>query len=221
MLGYSVDECMGKMNFPTDVIHLEDRTAADFQLRQALRGTSGQGYTLRVCRKEGGHFRASVNWQPIHDYSGVYQGIRASIHSIDDLKATEANPRTAINELRTAESLQNRYLEETEQERARLVSLLSAMNLGILFAAADGRVIYHSPAFSRMWMIDPQAELIGLPVHEVLAQSASTLVQPDHFSRHLLSVLKKPDLSDNFEIQMTDGRPAGVSGRARRAHRAV
>ena len=206
MLGYSVDECMGKMNFPNDVIHLEDRTAAEFQLRQALRGTSGQGYTLRVCRKEGGHFWASVNWQPIHDYSGVYQGIRASIHSIDDLKATEANLRTAINELRTAESLQSRYLEETEQERARLVSLLSAMNLGILFVAADGRVIYHNPAFSRMWMIDRQAELIGLPVHEVLAQSASTLVHPDHFSRHLRSVLKKPELSDNFEIQMTDGR---------------
>ncbi len=206
MLGYSVDECMGKMNFPNDVIHLEDRTAAEFQLRQALRGTSGQGYTLRVCRKEGGHFWASVNWQPIHDYSGVYQGIRASIHSIDDLKATEANLRTALNELRTAESLQSRYLEETEQERARLVSLLSAMNLGILFVAADGRVIYHNPAFSRMWMIDELAELIGLQVHEVLAQSASTLMHPDHFSRHLRSVLKKPELSDNFEIQMTDGR---------------
>jgi len=206
MLGYSVDECMGKMNFPTDVIHLEDRTAAEFQLRQALHGTSGQGYTLRVCRKEGGHFWASVNWQPIHDYSGVYQGIRASIHSIDDLKATEANLRTAINELRTAETLQSRYLEETEQERARLESLLSAMNLGILFVAADGCVIYHNPAFSRMWMIDRQAELIGLPAHEVLAQSASTLMHPEHFSRHLLSVLKKPELSDNFEIQMTDGR---------------
>ncbi len=124
-----------------------------------------------------------MNWQPIHDYSGVYQGIRASIHSIDDLKATEANLRQAINELRTAESLQGKYLEETEQERARLVSLLSAMNLGILFVAADGRVIYHNPTFSRMWMIEESAALIGLPVHDVLAHSASTLARPDHFSK--------------------------------------
>jgi len=42
MLGYSVDECMTDINFPTDVIHPEDRTAAEFQLHQALRGTLGQ-----------------------------------------------------------------------------------------------------------------------------------------------------------------------------------
>lgn len=206
MLGHSVGECMGQMNFPADIIHPEDRTAAEFQLRHALRGTSGQGYALRICRKDGGHFWAAVNWQPIHDYSGVYQGIRASIHSIDDLKATEANLRQAINELRAAESLQSRYLEETEQERARLVSLLSAMNLGILFVAADGRVIYHNPAFTRMWMIDEEIHLIGLPVHEVLAKSTSMLARPDHFSKHLLSVLETRELSDNYEIQMTDGR---------------
>ena len=206
MLGHSVGECMTQMNFPADIIHPEDRTAAEFQLRHALRGTSGQGYALRICRKDGGHFWAAVNWQPIHDYSGVYQGIRASIHSIDDLKATEANLRQAINELRAAESLQSRYLEETEQERARLVSLLSAMNLGILFVAADGRVIYHNPAFTRMWMIDEEIHLIGLPVHEVLAKSTSMLARPDHFSKHLLSVLETRELSDSYEIQMTDGR---------------
>jgi diguanylate cyclase (GGDEF)-like protein/PAS domain S-box-containing protein len=206
MLGHTVSECMGQMNFPADIMHPEDRAAAELQLRQALRGTSGQGYTLRICRKDGGHFWAVVNWQPIHDYSGVYQGIRASIHSIDDLKATEANLRQAINELRAAESLQSTYLEETEQERARLVSLLSAMNLGILFVAGDGRVIYHNPTFSRMWMIEEGTALIGMPVHEVLAQSASTLARPDHFSKHLLSVLETRELSESYEIQMTDGR---------------
>jgi diguanylate cyclase (GGDEF)-like protein/PAS domain S-box-containing protein len=206
MLGYTVGECMGQLNFPVDLIHAEDRVAADFQLRQALRGTSGQGYALRICRKDGGHFWAAVNWQPIHDYGGVYQGIRASIHSIDDLKATEANLRQAIGELRAAESLQRKYLEETEQERARLVSLLSAMNLGILFVAADGRVIYHNPTFSRIWLIDEGTGLIGLPVGEVLAKASSTLARPDHFSRHLLSVLETRELSDSYEIQMTDGR---------------
>lgn len=207
MLGHSVGACMGKMDFPLDAIHPDDRAAAEFQLRQALRGTSGQGYALRMCRKDGGHFWAVANWQPIHDYNGVYQGIRASIHSIDDLKATEASLREAVGELRTAESLQRKYLEETEQERARLVSLLSAMNLGILFVAADGRVIYHNPAFTRMWMIDEEGEsLIGQQAHDVLARSASTLARPDHFSRHLLSVLETRELSDSYEIQMTDGR---------------
>lgn len=206
MLGYSVAECMAMMNFPADILHPEDRAAADFQIRHALRGTSGQGYSFRLCRKDGGHFWGMANWQPIHDNSGIYQGIRASIHSIDDIKATEASLRLALNELRTSETLQSKYLEETEQERARLVSLLSAMSLGILFVAADGRVIYHNPTFSRMWMIDEGSGLIGLPVQEVLAKSTSTLARPDHFSRHLLSVLETREMSDSFEIQMTDGR---------------
>jgi len=205
MLGYTVGECMGRMDFPIDIVHPDHRMAAEFQLRQALRGTSGQGYNFRVCRKNGSHFWVLTNWQSIHNSSGVYQGIRASIHDINDLKATEANLRDAVGELRLAESLKTRYLEESEQERARLVSLLSAMTLGILFVAPDGRVIYHNPSFSRMWMIDQGAGLIGLPVHEVLGKSAATLTRPDHFSRHLLSLLETREVSDSFEIEMTDG----------------
>ncbi len=206
MLGYTVGECMMQQHFPLDLIHPEGRTEADFILRQALRGSSGQGYALRICRKDGGHFWALANWQPIKDHNENYQGIRASIHSIDDLKSTEANLRQAINELRIAETLQGKYLEETEQERARLVSLLSAMNLGILFVAADGLVLYNNPSFSRMWMIDEKQNLIGQPAREVLAQSSSSLARPDQFSKHLMSVLETRELSDSFEIQMTDGR---------------
>ena len=206
LLGYTVAECMGRKGFPVDIVHPSDRTAAEFQMRQALRGTSGQGYSFRVCRKDGGHFWAITNWQPIHDVSGTYQGIRASIHDVNDLKATEASLREALTELRAAENLQTQYLKESEQERARLVSLLSAMNLGILFVAADATVIYHNATFNHMWLIDERAELIGLPVQAVLAQSSSTLARPDHFSRHLVSVLESREASNSFEIQMADGR---------------
>lgn len=206
MLGYGVDECMENLDFPLDVIHPDDRPAAKRALHQALRGTSGEGYAFRACRKDGGHFWASVNWQPIDDANGVYRGIRASIHSIDDLKATESSLLRAVDELRAAESLQRHYLEETEQERARLVSLLSAMNLGILFVAADGRVIYHNPAFNRMWTIDEDAGLIGLPAREALARSAAVLARPEDFSRHLQSALDTREPSDSYEIPMTDGR---------------
>ena len=206
ILGYTVAECMGRVGFPVDIVHPADRTAAEFQLRQALRGTSGQGYSFRVCRKDGGHFWAITNWQPIHDISGAYLGIRASIHDVNDLKATEANLREALTELRAAEYLQTQYLKESEQERARLVSLLSAMNLGILFVADDATVIYHNATFNHMWLIDEHTELIGMPVQSVLTQSTSTLARPDHFSRHLESVLEAREPSSSFEIQMADGR---------------
>jgi PAS domain S-box len=190
ILGHTVGECMGAMDFPLDVVYPADRQASEFQLRQALRGTSGQGFSLRLQRRDGSHFWAVMNWQPIHDVSGAYQGIRASIHDVDDQKAVEGNLRQALVELRVAENLQVQYLKESEQERARLVSLLAAMNLGILFVAADGRVIYHNATFNRMWLIDETVQLIGLPVQEALSRSVAALARPDHFSRHLLSVLE-------------------------------
>jgi len=55
-------------------------------------------------------------------------------------------------------------------------------------------------------MIDENIELIGLPVHDALAKSTSILARPDHFSNHLLAVLETHEVSDSFEIQMTDGR---------------
>ncbi len=206
ILGLSVAKCMAMKNFPLPLIHPEDRPSAEFQLRQALRGGSGAGYALRLTRNDGRTFWALVNWQPIYDGAGRYQGIRASIHDIDQLKAVEASLKDAITDLRLAENLQMRYLEDSEQERARLVSLLSAMTLGILFVGADGRVTYHNPAFNRIWMIGEEAPLIGLPVNEVLAHSTSVLARPDHFSKHLLSVLETREVSDSFEIQMNDGR---------------
>ncbi|MGO9446588.1 MAG: EAL domain-containing protein [Thiobacillaceae bacterium] len=206
MLGYSVAECMGGMNFPLDVVHPHDRVAADFQLRQALKGHSGSGFVFQMVRKDGSVFWASANWQAIYGRAGEYLGLRASVRDIDDLKQTEASLRSAVADLRTAERLKGRYLEESEQERARLSALLSAMSLGILFVNPEGRVVYHNPAFTRMWMIPEDEPLVGQEVNQVLAKSPNLLARPDHFSRHLMAVLESRDIAENFEIEMSDGR---------------
>ena len=206
MLGYTVAECMGGMDFPLDVIHPDDRVTAEFQLREALKGQSGSDYVFSAVRKDGSQFWASANWQPIYGKDGSYHGLRASIRDIDDLKHVEASLRQAVSDLRTAESLKSRYLAESEQERARLSALLSAMNLGILFVNVDGRVVYHNPAFTLMWMIPEQEQLIGLEVNSAIAKSPGLVTHPDQFSRHLKSALATREISDSFEIQMKDGR---------------
>jgi diguanylate cyclase (GGDEF)-like protein/PAS domain S-box-containing protein len=206
MLGYTVAECMGAMNFPLDAIHPHDRVAADFQLRQALKGHSGSGYIFQMLRKDGSQFWASANWQAIYDKTGQYLGLRASIRDIDDLKHIEESLRKALGELRMAESLKGQYLDESEQERARLSALLSAMSLGILFVNPEGRVVYHNPAFTRMWVIPEGEQLIGFDVNVALAKSPNQVARPDHFSRHLLTVLESREISESFEIQMSDGR---------------
>ena len=125
---------------------------------------------------------------------------------VDALRSTEEELRLALSNLGRSESEQRRFAQEAEQERARLLSLLSAMNLGILFVGTDGRVIYHNPAFTRIWTIKEGASLVGRPVTEVLASTAGTLSRPDHFSRHVLGVLATREVSDSLEIPMADGR---------------
>lgn len=206
MLGCGIQHCMDMPDFPLPLIHPDDREAATARMHEALTGTSGSGYTLRMQRVDGRTFWAVVNWQPIHDHAGTYRGIRASLHDIDALKATEASLRQALADLGSAQRLQQQALRDIEAERARLVALLSAMNLGILFVGADGRVLYHNPVFQRMWGLDETAPLVGLDVRALFARATSLPVLPDEFRRHLDAVLGYHALSGSFEIALTDGR---------------
>ncbi len=131
-------------------------------------------------------------------------------HEIASLSAAfnamTAAVRARVGDLKESEEKQRRYRSDAEQERARMVSLLGAMNQGILFVGADNTVIYCNPAFLRMWMIAEVGDLIGKPAPEVLSMSANVLSQPDHFSRFLLNVTSTHEVSENFEIHMADGR---------------
>ncbi len=120
--------------------------------------------------------------------------------------AMTAAVRTRVSELEESEEKQRFYRNEAEHEHARMVSLLGAMNQGILFVGVDSAVIYFNPAFMRMWMIVEGENLIGKPASEVLRLSANVLAQPDHFSRFLLDVTSTHEVSENFEIHMADGR---------------
>ncbi len=114
--------------------------------------------------------------------------------------------RSRVGELEESERKQRHFRSEAEQEHARLVSLLGAMNQGILFVGGDNAVAYFNPAFLRMWMIAESANLVGKPASEVLRLSSNVLAQPDHFSRFLLDVTSTHEVSENFEIHMADGR---------------
>lgn len=206
MFGYRVADCLQMHDFPLGLVHPDERPAAEKQLRAALTGGHDSGYLFRAQHCDGSTFWAMVNWLPIFDAQGQGIGLRASVHNINALKEVEEKLRSTVLDLRLSESMQARYLDDSEQERARLVALLSAMNLGILFVGADGKVIYHNPTFTRMWAIDERQFLVGLQVIDVLAKSTNQLSRPDHFSRHLLSVMETREMSDSFEIQLTDGR---------------
>ncbi len=111
-----------------------------------------------------------------------------------------------VSELKVADDSRRQHLNGLEEERARLLALLGAMNLGIMFVTADNQVKYYNPTFLRIWMIPEDLELVGHSANEVLDYSSNELSRPDHFSRHLLDVLETHEVSSSYEITMSDGR---------------
>ncbi|QKT03722.1 EAL domain-containing protein [Ectothiorhodospiraceae bacterium 2226] len=206
MTGYAPAECHAMERFPLDIIDAEDRAGAEAAFFDAMRGHPGSGFEFRVRRKDGEVFWAAANWQPIYGTDGAYQGIRAGIRDITDRKRGEGELRRAVEDLRHAERLQRTYLAQVQDERARLVALLSAMNIGILFLSVDNRIIHHNPAFQRIWLIPDDLDLIGRPAYDVLAHSENVIARPDHFSKHILNVLSTHEVSESFELVMADGR---------------
>lgn len=120
--------------------------------------------------------------------------------------AMAASLRGRIEALQQAESIQRRYLAETREEKARLLALLSAMNLGILFVTINNRVAYTNPAFTQIWMIRNTDNLVGREITDLLNDSGCVLARPDHFSRHIMGVMGTHESSESLEIEMTDGR---------------
>ncbi len=192
MTGFTPDECLVQPGFPISLISAEERGEAERRFREALGGASGEGYQFRMLRKDGSRFWAAVNWHPIYSRDNQFLGIRASVRDITDLKTTQE---------RALE-----YLAGTEAERARLMALLSAMNLGILFVGTDGRVIYHNPAFNHIWLMPDKTDLVGLDTPSVFSAAECEPTEPDRYRTHLARILEHQDEADSIELNLGDGR---------------
>ena len=206
LTGYTVNECLALPDFPMSLVYEEDREAVSSALARAVRGGIGEAFEFRVQRKRGEVFWAAMSWQPIYGANSEFLGYRSSIRDISELKQSGFALQETVEELRQSEDIQIRLLNQSRQEQARMSSLLSAMNIGILFENADNRVIYVNPAFRRIWLIRETVELAGRLTTEVVGYSANVLARPDHFSKHILFVMDTHEVSETFEIVMADGR---------------
>jgi diguanylate cyclase (GGDEF)-like protein/PAS domain S-box-containing protein len=204
--GYTPAEIMGMADYPLPLTMPEDHDRVHKEFQRAIRGTSGDNFEMRLVRKDGTMIWCWVSWQPIYGKQGEYLGIRVSMRDMTELKESQAVLQEAIEELKQSEDIQRRLLEQSRQEQARMSSLLSAMNIGILFENAENRVIYVNAAFRRIWLIRDNIELAGRLTQEVLSYSGNVLARPDHFSKHVLYVMDTHEVSETFEIVMADGR---------------
>lgn len=138
--------------------------------------------------------------------------ISLPVHSDDEIgKLTTAfnimtaNIRADMEALRAGGELQLRYLLDAQQEHARLNSLLSAMNIGILFVSPDSRVVYLNPAFLHVWMIPAKLDdLVGKPLDDAAFVSPSLQNRTEGLAGLLLKGRDEPE--GRLEIDTADGR---------------
>jgi len=206
LTGYTPDECLAMADFPLSIIASEDRGRARTELARAVRGGSGDDFEFRIRHKDGLPLWVSMSWQSIYGRAGEFLGSRSSVRDISERKRMELDLQDKVMELQQSEDIQKRLVAQAYQEQARMTSLLSAMNIGILFEDVENRVTYFNPAFRRIWLIPDAVDLAGRATRDVLGLSANVLARPDHFSKHILHVLDTHEVSDTFEIVMADGR---------------
>lgn len=206
LTGYSQEECLAMPDFPAALIHPDDRPEAEWRLREAIHGSSGEGFQFRLLRRDGSVLWTAANWQPICDAAGRTLGVRASIRDITELKSVEQNMMTSMQMLKESEASAQRYLHDADQERARLMALLSAMNLGILFVGPDSKVVYHNPAFDQIWRMPEGNGLIDAPARDIFGRGDCRLVKPDEFTAYIEQVLATREATEFLEVPMRDGR---------------
>lgn len=204
--GFTPQECMSMLKFPANLAVEEDADRVFNSIKAALQGGVGGSFEFQLRRKDGQIIWLAVFWQPIYGPNRENMGIRTSMLDISERKNVEIALHDALGDLKQADEGRRQYLVNLEEERARLVALLGAMNIGILFVNSDNEVKYYNSTFLRIWIISDEVELVGRSAEDVLAHSSSVLSRPDHFSKYVLNVLETHEVSDTSEIQMGDGR---------------
>ena len=203
--GYTPEECLAMADFPVSLAEPGDCYALAQALQAALQGRS-ERFEFRLRHRDGRLVWVAMYSQTILGAQRENLGVRTSMLDITQRREAEMALQVALVDLKVADESRRQYLNGLEEERARLLALLGAMNLGILFVTADNQVKYYNGTFLRIWMIAEDIELVGKSANEVLDFSSNELARPDHFSRHLLDVLETHEMSSSFEIAMSDGR---------------
>ncbi len=98
--GYSVEECGAMENFPSPMLHPEDRKRVVALLRRCAETQEPlNDEVFRLIRKDGGVAWMALSGQPVFDTSGAYRGIRTNKRDITDRKLADDRIRQQAQEI--------------------------------------------------------------------------------------------------------------------------
>ncbi|WP_442684107.1 bifunctional diguanylate cyclase/phosphodiesterase [Stenotrophomonas sp. JC08] len=98
------------------------------------------------------------------------------------------------------------FMNRLEEERARLLALLGAMNLGIVFISIDNRVTYCNATFLVMWQFPESSTVVGRTTAENLQQAKQLMVDQATVLAQLEAAPVSGQSTRQLEIRLRDGR---------------
>jgi len=111
---------------------------------------------------------------------------------------------TRIKDLNDSQKAQNELLVISQQEKARLTSLLEVMTRGILFETLDEKIAYYNPAFVKMWDLHASSNVIGRAVFEV-QENIKAILKTEVAKNALLSKNDAVDGGKGVEFELING----------------
>lgn len=204
--GYTPAECLLAPNLISLLADSEDQTRLQAIGMSALHGGNLDDFELRIRRKDGESVWVACHWQAMRAPGGRILGVRLSAENIMARKEAESRLVETVSALRRAQSLNAHYLQRSEDERLRLVALLDALRVGILFVDRDRRVYYWNRALHRMWGLDDSMRLSGVRDEDLMASTTALRADDEAFRKHLAMVLTHRASSLPFDIPLKDGR---------------
>ncbi|KRG39692.1 hypothetical protein ARC78_14555 [Stenotrophomonas pictorum JCM 9942] len=97
------------------------------------------------------------------------------------------------------------FMTRLEEERARLLALLGAMDLGILFVSGENRVTYCNATFAAMWQFPEGASVVGRSTRQVLQTAKQLMADPATILAQL-EAAATAEPPRQLEIRLRDGR---------------
>jgi len=147
-------------------------------------------------RLSSGDFDASVPIVARDDIGRLSQSFNAMAAAI----------KQRVGDLQRSEQLQRQHLTAARAEHDRLVSLLEAMDSGILFLDADDRVLYTNPAFARIWRLPRDYPLAERSVDAIVDCLLPALGEHAASRADLLRAAPQPGVADLVELRAADDR---------------
>ncbi len=105
-----------------------------------------------------------------------------------------------IGDLTDARDAQSKLIAAVEQEHARMLSLLAAMDIGVLLVDPAQLVVYENPAYRRIWRIAGDATVVGRSWAEVFAAAGVGVRNAEPWRQSLAAA------NEQFEMMLDDER---------------